>query len=225
VRRWARCEVCARACMTLRTIVEPGMPFFYKTPDLIAYARNEAESQRRAMSFNSVSCSPSCSRGGIRPSGRVIPWSRSNSSPSVARARCRIPRRWAGVLAGLVFMLLGATVIIGVTLAGGAVPDSDLPPGTPFGSPLTQYAVGRAIVGLMTAIFGCVAFGPGTRQFRVIGVRLVGSGGGGLPRSSPVRGRGDADGGVLHRAGPGQSAATARPPEVHNPTIGFSGPG
>ena len=64
-------------------------------------------------------------------------------------------------------------------VAGGATPDGDLPPGRPFR--IHSPVVGLAIVGLMTAIFGWVAFGLGTRQFRVIRVPVVGWGGGELP--------------------------------------------
>ena len=72
---------------------------------------------------------------------------------------------WIGVAAGLMFVLAGAAVINGFAIAGGAAPDGDLRPDTPFGVRLVQYLLGMAIVGLMTAVSGWIAFGPGERHF------------------------------------------------------------
>ena len=91
--------------------------------------------------------------------------------------------RWVGAAAGLVFVLLGATVIIGFAVAGGAAADGDLPPGTPFGVRLAQYGLGLAIVALLTAIFSWIAFGPGPRQFIMTGLPALG------PRAAETVGR------------------------------------
>jgi hypothetical protein len=81
---------------------------------------------------------------------------------------------WLGVAAGLAFILAGAAVIVGFAVAGGAAPDGDLPPGTPFGVRLTQYLLGLGIVALLTAIAAWIAFGPGTRQFGGTGLPFLG---------------------------------------------------
>jgi len=91
--------------------------------------------------------------------------------------------RWIGVAAGLAFVLAGAAVIVGFAVAGGAAPDGDLPPGTPFGVRLTQYLLGLGIVGLLTAIAVSVAFGPGPRQFNVTGLPFLG------PKAGETMGR------------------------------------
>ena len=62
-------------------------------------------------------------------------------------------------------MLGGAAIINGYAIAGGAGPDGDLPPGTPFGVRLAQYLIGLGICGLLTAIAGWIAFGKGERHF------------------------------------------------------------
>lgn len=90
---------------------------------------------------------------------------------------------WVGAAAGLAFILTGAAIIVGYAVAGGATPDGDLPPGTPFGVRLTQYVLGLGIVGLLTAIGGWVAFGPGPRQFSITGLPVLG------PRAGEVMGR------------------------------------
>jgi hypothetical protein len=82
--------------------------------------------------------------------------------------------QWVGVAAGLAFVLAGAAIIVGFAVAGGAAPDGDLPPGTPFGVRLTQYVLGLGIVGLLTAIGAWVAFGPGPREFSVTGLPFIG---------------------------------------------------
>jgi hypothetical protein len=76
--------------------------------------------------------------------------------------------------AGAVFVLAGAAVINGFVIAGGATPDGDLLPGTPMRVRVAQYLLGLGIVGAMTAIFGWIAFGPGTRHFRVSGIPIPG---------------------------------------------------
>ena len=73
--------------------------------------------------------------------------------------------QWVGVCAGLAFVLAGAALIVGFAVAGGAGPDGDLPPGTPWGIRLAQYLLGLGIVGAMAAIASWVAFGPGRRTF------------------------------------------------------------
>jgi hypothetical protein len=82
--------------------------------------------------------------------------------------------RWLAVAAGVIFVLAGAAVYIGFAVAGGATPDGDLPPDTPFVLRVIQYLLGLGIAGLMTAIFGWIAFGPGTRSFRITGLGLLG---------------------------------------------------
>ena len=72
---------------------------------------------------------------------------------------------WVAVAVGLVFVLGGAAVVVGHAIAGGAEPDGDLPAGTRFGVRLTQYLLGLGIIGLMIAITGWIAFGPGERHF------------------------------------------------------------
>ena len=76
---------------------------------------------------------------------------------------------WVGVLAGLVFVFCGAAVIVGYVLAGGAMPDGDLPPGTPQWIRITQLTLGLGIVGALGAIVAWIAFGPGPRTFSVTG--------------------------------------------------------
>jgi hypothetical protein len=84
--------------------------------------------------------------------------------------------RWIGVCAGLVFVLGGAALIIGFAVAGGAGPDGDLPPGTPWGIRLTQYLLGLGSVGAMAAIASWVAFGSGRRAFTATTRFSVGAG-------------------------------------------------
>ena len=82
--------------------------------------------------------------------------------------------RWLAVAAGVIFVLAGAAVYIGFAVAGGATPDGDLPSGTPFVIRVIQYLLGLAMVSLMTTIFGWIAFGPGTRSFRITGLGMLG---------------------------------------------------
>src|SRR5215471_12547791 len=90
---------------------------------------------------------------------------------------------WVGFAAGLAFVLAGAALVVGYAVAGGAAPDGDLPPGTPFGVRLLQYLLGLGIVGLLTAIGAWVAFGPGRREFSITGLPVLG------PRAGEVMGR------------------------------------
>ena len=109
---------------------------------------------------------------GIGVALRIIPVDASGETP-----------QWVGVAAGLAFVLAGAAIIVGFAIAGGAAPDGDLPPGTPFAVRLTQYLLGLGIVGLLTAIGAWVAFGPGHRQFTITGLPVVG------PRTGEALGR------------------------------------
>ena len=60
---------------------------------------------------------------------------------------------WVAVAGGLVFVLGGAGLIVGYV------------PGTRFGVRVMQYLLGLGTVGLLTAITGWIAFGPGRRPF------------------------------------------------------------
>jgi hypothetical protein len=71
---------------------------------------------------------------------------------------------WVAVAAGMMFVLAGAALIVGYAI-GGAAPDGNFAPGTPIAVQVVQYFLGLGIVGLMTAVFGWVAFGPGPRHF------------------------------------------------------------
>jgi hypothetical protein len=67
--------------------------------------------------------------------------------------------------AGLLFEFVGAGIIIDYVIGGGGGPDGDLPAGTPLFIRATGFVVGLTILGLMTAVFGWIAFGPGPRAF------------------------------------------------------------
>ncbi len=75
--------------------------------------------------------------------------------------------RWVVACAGLMFVLLGAALIVGYAVAGGAGPDGDLPAGTPRWVRATQALLGVGIVGSLTAVASWIAFGPGPRAFTV----------------------------------------------------------
>jgi hypothetical protein len=81
---------------------------------------------------------------------------------------------WLAAMAGAIFVLLGAAVINGFAIAGGASADGDLLPGTPLVVRAIQYLLGLGIVGLLTTLFGWVAFAPGQRTFRVSGLPIPG---------------------------------------------------
>jgi hypothetical protein len=72
---------------------------------------------------------------------------------------------WLLACAGLMFVFVGAAVIVGFAVAGGSGPDGDLPVGTLFCVRLIQYLLGLGAVGSMTAVFTWIAFGPGERRF------------------------------------------------------------
>lgn len=72
---------------------------------------------------------------------------------------------WVASAAGLMFACAGAAVIVDYGIGGGLGPDGDFKPGTPLSIRVANLALGLAIVGLMAAVFGWVAFGPGPRRF------------------------------------------------------------
>jgi hypothetical protein len=59
----------------------------------------------------------------------------------------------------------GLAIVIDYAIAGGMAPDGDLPVGTPPAIRAANLALGLTILGLMTAVFGWVGFGPGPRRF------------------------------------------------------------
>jgi hypothetical protein len=73
--------------------------------------------------------------------------------------------RWVVACAGVMFVLLGAALIVGYAVAGGAGPDGDLPAGTPRWVRMTQFLLGLGIVSALAAVTTWVAFGPGPRAF------------------------------------------------------------
>ena len=72
---------------------------------------------------------------------------------------------WLPIAAGLVFVCGGFAVILDYGIAGGVGPDGDFVQGTPQYVRITNLIIGLTIVGLMIALFGWVAFGPGPREF------------------------------------------------------------
>jgi len=72
---------------------------------------------------------------------------------------------WVTVCVGLLFVVAGLTVILDYDVAGGVGPDGDFRPDTPFAIRAANLGLGMTIIGLMTAVFGLVAFGSGTRRF------------------------------------------------------------
>ena len=75
------------------------------------------------------------------------------------------PPGWVAIAAGLMFVLAGIDVIVDYGIAGGVEPDGDFKPGTPLTIRGANLLLGMGIVGLMTAVFGWVAFGSGPRTF------------------------------------------------------------
>jgi hypothetical protein len=72
---------------------------------------------------------------------------------------------WVVFAAGLMFVCAGLAIIVDYAVAGGVGPDGDLVEGTPFAIRVANFVFGLAIVGLMTSVFGWVAFGSGPRAF------------------------------------------------------------
>lgn len=75
------------------------------------------------------------------------------------------PPTWVAMAAGLMFVLAGLAVILDYGIAGGLGPDGDFHPGTPLMIRGANLLLGLGIVGLMTAVFGWIAFGSGPRTF------------------------------------------------------------
>jgi hypothetical protein len=71
---------------------------------------------------------------------------------------------WVPACAGLAFVAAGLLVIVDFGMARVG-PDGQLAPGTPLPIQLASLLLALAIVGLLAAIAGWVAFGPGTRAF------------------------------------------------------------
>ena len=72
---------------------------------------------------------------------------------------------WVGVAAGVMFVLAGLAIIVGYGIAGGAMANGDLPPGTPRSVRLVQSALGLGITVLLASIASWIAFGAGPRRF------------------------------------------------------------
>ena len=75
------------------------------------------------------------------------------------------PPPWVIFAIGLMFIAAGLAVILDYTIAGGLGPDGDFKPDTPFAIRVANFVLGIAILGLMVAVFGWVAFGGGPRRF------------------------------------------------------------
>lgn len=73
--------------------------------------------------------------------------------------------KWIGIAVCAMFILAGISIVLDYAIAGGISPDGDFAAGTPMAIRIANLALGSVIVGLMTAVFGWVAFGPGTRHF------------------------------------------------------------
>jgi len=78
------------------------------------------------------------------------------------------PPAWVPIAAGLVFVCGGLAVMLDYGIAGGVGADGDFRPGTPMAVRVLNLVLGLLIVGLMTAIFGWVAFGRGPRAFTTV---------------------------------------------------------
>ncbi len=73
---------------------------------------------------------------------------------------------WVVFSIGLMFVLVGLDVIFDYAIERVVTgPDGNLPADAPPVVQAANYLLGFAILGLMTAVFGWVAFGRGTRQF------------------------------------------------------------
>jgi len=71
---------------------------------------------------------------------------------------------WVGVCAGLLFVVAGLTIIVDYGF-GHMGPDGQFSADTPFAIQAIGFVLGAAIVVMMIAIFGWVAFGAGHRTF------------------------------------------------------------
>ena len=68
--------------------------------------------------------------------------------------------------AGIAFAAAGFCVIVDYGIARITMqPDGDFPDGTPMAIRVANLVLGGVIVGAMTAMFGWVSFGRGTRHF------------------------------------------------------------
>ena len=73
---------------------------------------------------------------------------------------------WLALCAGIAFIAAGLCVIVDYGIGGITLkPDGDFPDGTPIAIRVANLVLGAIIVGSMTAMFGWVSFGPGTRHF------------------------------------------------------------
>jgi hypothetical protein len=75
------------------------------------------------------------------------------------------PPAWVAIAVGLMFVFAGLALILDFAIANGVGADGDLAPGTPLLVRGANFTLGAAIVALMTAVTGWIAFGPGPRQF------------------------------------------------------------
>jgi len=71
---------------------------------------------------------------------------------------------WVAVSVEAMFVLAGAALINGYAI-GRVDASGDFAADTPFAIQAIQYLLGLAIVGLMAAVSGWIAFGRGPRQF------------------------------------------------------------
>ena len=72
---------------------------------------------------------------------------------------------WVAIAAGVTFICGGLAVIVDFAIADGVGPDGDFKPGTPTIIRAANLVLGLAIIGLMAAITGWIAFGSGPREF------------------------------------------------------------
>jgi hypothetical protein len=80
-----------------------------------------------------------------------------------------------GIAAGVLFLLAGLAIIVGYGIAGGAMPNGDLPPGTPRVVRVVQTALGLGIVAVLASIASWIAFGAGPRHFSGHGPLISGA--------------------------------------------------
>jgi len=72
---------------------------------------------------------------------------------------------WVLVCVGLMFVAAGLAIAVGYGVGGGITPEGDLPAATPLAIRSVSLALGLVILGLMTTVFGWIAFAPGARHF------------------------------------------------------------